>query len=121
MLTETARAAIGLPHPSGRAAMRMLENEGFAFENYVDIFDGGPTMTARTDQVRSIADARDSKLVAIGDDGGKEALVATGHLADFRAAFGKVRETEDGVLLAEDCARALDVRETDHVTHVARL
>ncbi len=28
MLTETARAAIGLPHPSGRAAMRMLENEG---------------------------------------------------------------------------------------------
>jgi len=30
MLSETARAAIGLPHPSGRAAMRMLENEGFA-------------------------------------------------------------------------------------------
>ncbi|WP_066488757.1 arginine N-succinyltransferase, partial [Sphingomonas sp. CCH9-F2] len=48
MLSDTARAAIGLPHPSGRAAMRMLENEGFAFENYIDIFDGGPTMTART-------------------------------------------------------------------------
>ena len=48
MLSENARAAIGLPHPSGRAAMRMLENEGFAFENYIDIFDGGPTMTART-------------------------------------------------------------------------
>ena len=121
MLTETARAAIGLPHPSGRAAMRMLENEGFAFENYVDIFDGGPTMTARTDQVRAIADARDGKLVAIGDDGGKEALVATGHLADFRAAFGKVRETEGGVVLAEDCARTLDVREADRVTHVVRL
>jgi len=54
MLTESARAAIGMPHPSGRAAMRMLENEGFAHENYIDIFDGGPTMTARTDQVRTI-------------------------------------------------------------------
>ena len=45
---------IGVPHPSGRAAMRMLENEGFAAEGYVDIFDGGPTMTARTSQVRSV-------------------------------------------------------------------
>ena len=121
MLTESARAAIGLPHPSGRAAMRMLENEGFAFENYVDIFDGGPTMTARTDQVRSIADARTSSVVAIDGDDGKDALVATGHLADFRASFGKIRETDDGVVLAEACARALDVREADRVTHVPRL
>ena len=30
MLPESARAVIGLPHPSGRAAMRMLESEGFA-------------------------------------------------------------------------------------------
>jgi len=121
MLTETARAAIGLPHPSGRAAMRMLENEGFAFENYVDIFDGGPTMTARTDQVRSIADARDSNVVGVGGDDGKDALVATGNLADFRAAFGKVREIEGGVVLADDCAHALAIREADRVTHVARI
>ena len=67
MLSDTARAAIGLPHPSGRAAMRMLENEGFAFENYIDIFDGGPTMTARTDQVRTIRDARDATVDAVGD------------------------------------------------------
>src|SRR3546814_6799985 len=58
MLPETARSVIGVPHPSGRAAMRMLENEGFAFENYIDIFDGGPTMPARTDQVTSIAGAQ---------------------------------------------------------------
>ena len=121
MLQDGARNVIGVPHPSGRAAMRMLENEGFAFENYVDIFDGGPTMTARTDQVRSIADARDSNVVGIGGDDGKDALVATGNLADFRAAFGKVRETEDGVVLAEDCARSLSVGEADRVTHVARI
>ena len=41
MLGKDARKAIGVPHPSGRAAMRMLENEGFAHEGYVDIFDGG--------------------------------------------------------------------------------
>ncbi|PZO72601.1 MAG: arginine N-succinyltransferase, partial [Pelagerythrobacter marensis] len=30
MLDDEARKAIGMPHPSGRAAMRMLEDEGFA-------------------------------------------------------------------------------------------
>src|SRR3569623_1421470 len=74
MLTESARSVIGLPHPSGRAAMRMLENEGFAFENYIDIFDGGPTMTARTDNVMSIANAGTSQIVAIDGDGGERAL-----------------------------------------------
>ena len=123
MLTETARAAIGLPHPSGRAAMRMLENEGFAFENYVDIFDGGPTMTARTDQVRSIADARADRVVAIDadGDGGKDALVATGTLAEFRATFGRIRALDGGVGLSSDAAQALGIGCEDHVTHVARV
>ena len=46
LLNEAGRAVIGQPHPSGRAAMRMLEHEGFVFDRYVDIFDGGPTVTA---------------------------------------------------------------------------
>ena len=121
MLTESARAAIGLPHPSGRAAMRMLENEGFAFENYVDIFDGGPTMTARTDQVRTIAQAQNGIVAAVEPDGGTEALVATGTLADFRCAFGRVRDVSAGIAIDEACAQALDVAEGDRVTHVARL
>ena len=45
---------MGQPHPSGRAALRMLEHEGFVFDRYIDIFDGGPTVTAATDQIRTI-------------------------------------------------------------------
>ena len=62
MLSESARSVIGLPHPSGRAAMRMLENEGFAYEGYVDIFDGGPSMVARTDQVTTVRDAAELRV-----------------------------------------------------------
>ena len=47
LLERGARAVMGQPHPSGRAALRMLEEEGFYFERYIDIFDGGPTVTAR--------------------------------------------------------------------------
>jgi arginine N-succinyltransferase len=44
---------MGVPHPSGRAAMKMLEREGFHHDCYIDIFDGGPTMVAATDQIRT--------------------------------------------------------------------
>ncbi len=91
MLADSARSVIGVPHPNGRAAMRMLENEGFAYENYVDIFDGGPTMTAPTDAVRSIRDARSGTVTRIETvPGGDRALVATGRWTDFRCAFAHI-------------------------------
>jgi arginine N-succinyltransferase len=119
MLSERAREVIGLPHPSGRAAMRMLENEGFAFENYIDIFDGGPTMTARTDQVKTIREARSATVTAIGD-GGEVSLVATGRLAEFRTAHGRVTASDGGIALDSVSARALGVGIGDEVMHVAR-
>ncbi len=122
MLSETARAAIGMPHPSGRAAMRMLENEGFAFESYIDIFDGGPTMTARTDQVRTIKEARDGTIAAIADDpGGTEALVATGRLTSFRCAYGQVHGDDDRVTLSSAAAVALGVGPGDTISWIGRI
>jgi arginine N-succinyltransferase len=118
MLPEGARNVIGMPHPSGRAAMRMLENEGFAYENYIDIFDGGPTMTARTDQVRSIAAAHTTQIVAIGS-GGKRAIAATGRWQDFRAAFAHIAASGDGVTIDAEAARALDVGPGDSIDWIA--
>ena len=121
MLSESARAAIGLPHPSGRAAMRMLENEGFAYEKYVDIFDGGPTMTARIDAVRSIREAREAEVVALDQDGGTQSLVAHGRLSDFRCAFGNLREVGSDVMIDADCAATIGVDRQSRVLHVARI
>ncbi|MES2337645.1 MAG: arginine N-succinyltransferase [Pseudomonadota bacterium] len=115
MLSESARAVIGLPHPNGRAAMRMLENEGFAYENYIDIFDGGPTMTARVDQVRTVREARDMAVTAIAE-GGEPSLIATGRLADFRVCLGDVG---DGSIDPASAA-ALNVTAGSTVSHVAR-
>ena len=116
MLSEHARSVIGVPHPSGRAAMRMLENENFAFENYVDIFDGGPTMTARTDQVASVAGAKHIEVSRIAD-GGDDALVATGRLADFRCCFGKIG---DGSTLDSTAAKLLGVEAGDEISWIGR-
>ena len=125
MLSDHARSVIGVPHPSGRAAMRMLEEEGFAWENYIDIFDGGPTMTVRTDQIRSIREAKDARIVAISDglgehSGGEKRLLATGKLATFRTAYGWVENRGDGIVIDTAGARALGVEQGQTVTHVAR-
>jgi arginine N-succinyltransferase len=120
MLSDSARSAIGVPHPSGRAAMRMLEEEGFAHEGYVDIFDGGPTMTARTDQVRSIREARCSTVVQTDSMTGERVLLAAGRLAGFRCCYGLCEAAEDGVVIDEAAAALLGVGPGDEVWTVAR-
>lgn len=119
MLSELARSVIGLPHPSGRAAMRMLENEGFAFESYIDIFDGGPTMTARTDQVKTVREAQRATVAAIGG-GGEPALVAAGQLAGFQSALAQVAQGDEGVVIDPIAAAALGVAVGDEILWVAR-
>ncbi|WP_420607644.1 arginine N-succinyltransferase [Novosphingopyxis sp.] len=119
MLSESARAVIGLPHPSGRAAMRMLENEGFAYEGYIDIFDGGPSMTARTDQVTTVRDAEEAPIVAI-ESGGDQALVATGRLSDWRGGYARVKRREGGIAIDADAAKRLKVETGDTLSWTAR-
>lgn len=121
MLDDDARSAIGLPHPTGRAAMKMLENEGFSFEGYIDIFDGGPTMTARTSQVKSIAEARPARVGNADLDIGERAILATGRLGTFRACYGIRELAEDGTIAINSLAAdALGVGEGDEVWSVAR-
>ncbi|NLS26296.1 Arginine N-succinyltransferase [Sphingomonas sp. S2M10] len=119
MLPESARSVIGLPHPSGRAAMRMLENEGFAYESYIDIFDGGPTMTARTGQVKTVREAQSATIAAIGS-GGEPALVATGTLSEFRSALAQVGQADGGVVIDPVCAATLGLAIGDPILWVAR-
>jgi len=125
MLPESAKTVIGVPHPSGRAAMRMLENEGFAWENYIDIFDGGPTMTARTDQIRSIREAKDVTITEIRKFVGEQKvdqkkLLTLGRLHTFKAAYGWMDDRGDDVIIDAETARALNISVGDQVTYVGR-
>jgi arginine N-succinyltransferase len=121
MLSESARSAIGVPHPSGRAAMRMLEEEGFEYEGYLDIFDGGPTMTAATDRVKSIAAARPARVTSTDcRNGGQKALLAAGRLAGFHACYGACEPDDGGIALDPEAAELLGVGVGDEVWTVPR-
>ncbi len=121
MLPESARSVIGKPHPSGRAAMRMLEKEGFRFNNYIDIFDGGPTMEADIENVKGITESREAEVTQIDGSGGTLSLAATGRLTDFRCAYADIAMKGDGaVAIDEAAANVLGIDAGDTIRHVAR-
>ena len=121
MLSEDARSVIGVPHPSGRAAMRMLELEGFRHDGYVDIFDGGPTMVAQTDQVASVQNCDRARVSSLTATEGERAILATGRLGTFRACFGaRMLDGEGGIAIDSASADLLDVSKGDEVWSVAR-
>lgn len=58
LLPDEAQEVIGKVHANTEPARALLESEGFRFENYVDIFDAGPTITAPLEKIRAIRDSR---------------------------------------------------------------
>lgn len=121
MLGDDARSVIGVPHPTGRAAMRMLENEGFRYDGYVDIFDGGPSMIALTDDVTSVKGSTSATVSDVDLQEGERAILATGKLETFRACYG-ARKFDDSGNIAIDAvaADALDVSAGDTIWSVGR-
>jgi arginine N-succinyltransferase len=120
MLPESARTVMGMPHPTGRAAMRMLESEGFAHEGYIDIFDGGPSMAVATDRIRTVRDAKTATLVATNLASGPHGLVAKGRLTDFVCVHASIEERDDGAAIDPKSATLLGVGPGDEIAYVAR-
>jgi arginine N-succinyltransferase len=121
MLAETAKPVIGQPHSSGRAALRMLEEEGFVFDRYIDIFDGGPTVTAPTDRIRTVREATTETIADISDGGRQKMLLASGRLKDFAACCAAVkRSSRKGLCIDRKAAELLGVGVGDEVLAVAR-
>ena len=121
LLAEAAKSVMGQPHPTGRAALRMLEEEGFYFDRYVDIFDGGPTVTADTDDIRTVRESHVETVSEIADGGQMKAILSSGRLKSFRACSASVRKLpKKGICIDPEAAGLLEVGIGDEVLMVAR-
>ena len=120
MLPDSAKAVIGQPHPTGRAALKMLENEGFVWDSYVDIFDGGPTVTCRTDAIRTVREAQTLRVADRMAEGGTPMLLAHGRLEDFVACYGTVEVHGEEAAIDAGAQKLLGVKPGDELIAVAR-
>lgn len=98
LMDKSARAVMGKVHPDTRPALHMLESEGFRYTGFIDPFDGGPTLEAQMDTLKSVQQTRCCRvrispelspaLPAWTNGGpGKTLMVANNSIADFRATL----------------------------------
>ncbi|RDE18238.1 arginine N-succinyltransferase [Motiliproteus coralliicola] len=115
MLPDDAREAIGQTHDNTTPARRLLESEGFRYSGYIDIFDGGPLLETRVQDIRIVRESRYCK-VRIGEpDGGSERyLLANSRLRDFRCCAANASLLGNHIVtISADMAKVLNVQDGD--------
>lgn len=119
LLPEEAQRVIGCVHANTEPARRMLENEGFRFENYVDIFDAGPTITAPLEKIRAIRESRYAKARPVDtvevDEQIPLFLLSNTHSDNFRCCIAPIRERQGIAEISTDIAQVLQIRPNDTI------
>lgn len=107
LLPEAARQAIGRPHRASAPAMAMLLDEGFRYENHVDVFDAGPQVHAERDRIRTVAESRVRAVQPAAGMGDTHVLACTLELEDFRVVRARATLSEGGAALDDVVRRGL--------------
>lgn len=114
LLPEAARKVVGVAHPEGEAARKMLEAEGFRYRGLIDVFDAGPLLTSLKERIRTYRKSlRVAVKVAAPGERATPAIVTTDRLPDFRACFADVAFEGETMKLGEAQARALGLASGD--------
>ncbi len=123
LLSPDAQAVIGQVHEQTRPALKMLEDEGFRKTGMIDIFEGGPVVSCRRDDVRTIRESRRATIIDVADElvtaGSDEHIIANTR-RDFRVCKGSVETRgEEGIRVNSRTALSLNVKVGDVVCHVS--
>ncbi|MCS5592368.1 MAG: arginine N-succinyltransferase [Gammaproteobacteria bacterium] len=111
LLHSEAREAIGKIFEATAPALHMLEKEGFHYNDYVDIFDGGPTVEAYRENIFTIKHAQPLTISSFQDlpETKNKMLISTTTLIDFKACLADVLVKGDSVVISESLAKVLGV------------
>ena len=116
-LPPDAQEAIGKPHENSRYALRLLEDEGFHYENYIDIFDAGPTVECRREDIRAVRTSeRRSACLGPIEGSAVRCLLSNTRARDFRCCLSTaLLDGSDAVVIDRETAGALQVSDGDPI------
>ena len=108
LLPMSAQVALGKTHKDARSVAYMLQNEGFSYRDYVDIFDGGPVYEA---QIKDLKTINNSKCGIIQDidlvlEDSRQAMICCME-PEFRCTIGYVMEVTDVSFIVDPTAASL--------------
>ncbi|RZI43170.1 arginine N-succinyltransferase [Herbaspirillum sp. HC18] len=112
LLPGEAQSAMGQVHAEGELPFRILSDEGFEPDEYIDIFDGGPILQAHKNALRSFAHSS-RRIVTAADRISQTTpcLVAATREDGFRVVLTDcaLPDLSDSVTLNAEAMRALDM------------
>ncbi len=120
LLSDEARACMGKPHDNAKPAYEMLMAEGFEFNNYIDIFDGGPLVDCPLKRIKTVRDSTlvtVAKIVDANDDlkDAEDYLAATGAVRSFKCARIPLQATTEFATISSEAAKTLAVAVGDKI------
>ena len=96
LLSHDAQAALGQAHEKTRPTYELLQREGFRAGAYLDIFDAGPVLEARTDNLKTIVSSLSGRLHGSPSENGEQCLICGGTQMRFRCTVAAIAETLKG-------------------------
>lgn len=111
LLNPEAQKIIGKPHASTVPAMNILLREGFRYNQYVDIFDAGPTIEAPRNSIRTIAASQVMTVKNVSDDVSSQRFLISNTELNFRATICQIifNEGQKTCILSKKSAELLQV------------
>lgn len=112
LLPQKAQNVIGKPHPHTIPAYKLLKREGFQFNGYLDIFDGGPAMQAKTKDIRCIRECLQTTVGKIKDHSFRSRkYFLSNRNVSFRACMANASIHRDNtVSISAETAKILHVK-----------
>jgi arginine N-succinyltransferase len=117
LLPRDAQDVIAQVHNNTVPARKILAREGFEFSGLVGIFEPGPVLKAKVDDVRTVKENKKIEIGEIVKEGFTENtyIIATSE-KDFMACLGQVEIMDDGkARIAEVTATALKIKIGDKI------
>ncbi|MFT6734310.1 MAG: arginine N-succinyltransferase [Polaribacter sp.] len=131
LLSKEAQACINKVHKNTVPALRLLESEGFIQSDYVDIFDGGPTISAQKRHVKTIQQSHklvvkysesrsvENSSIEVEESSSMQQrhIICNRKTKDFRAVqvHATICDNEKHIIISKEVAKHLLVDEGDLV------
>ncbi|MCX7117233.1 MAG: arginine N-succinyltransferase [Legionellales bacterium] len=117
LIAPAAQAVIGKPHPATLPAMTILLKEGFYFNQYVDIFDAGPTLEAPLNHIKTASQSRVLEFTGTRDEPQGDLFIVANTKEDFRATLSKlaINLQDMSCELPHETVDLLQLKPKDHI------
>lgn len=115
LLDSAAQIVIGQPHEATKPAMNILIKEGFEYDNYVDIFDAGPTIEAAQRDIQTIKNSLILKVIAISQLDNHPIYIIGNKNTNFKATIGPLKIHQNGAIITQETSDLLHINKGDYL------